>query len=77
MHTNAAKGTEVHSGEQFGIRGYWVNKDPDNPDVVYIEDIEDEVPEHKGSYCQFWCMSKISSSGLPVRLFNNLHSVFK
>lgn len=29
------------------------------------------------SYCQFWCMSKISSSGLPVRLFNNLHSVFK
>ncbi|HHF7349300.1 TPA: hypothetical protein ACPSKE_002504 [Legionella feeleii] len=48
MHTNAAKGTEVHSGEQFGIRGYWVNKDPDNPDVVYIEDTEDEVPEHKG-----------------------------
>ncbi|MFW2572475.1 MULTISPECIES: hypothetical protein [Legionella] len=48
MHTHAAKGTEVHSGEQFGIRGYWVNKDPDNPDVVYIEDIEDEVPEHAG-----------------------------
>ncbi|WP_238584862.1 hypothetical protein, partial [Legionella feeleii] len=36
------------------------------------------IRAHRGlSYCQFWCMSKISSSGLPVRLFNNLHSVFK
>ncbi|WP_207385273.1 hypothetical protein, partial [Legionella feeleii] len=32
------------------------------------------ITEFVRSYCQFWCMSKISSSGLPVRLFNNLHS---
>lgn len=29
------------------------------------------------SYCQIWCMAKILSSHLSVRLFNNLYPILK
>lgn len=56
MHTNADRGAQVHAGEQFGLRGYWVNSNPrDSSQIVYIEDIEDEVPGHtdKTTYIYF------------------------
>lgn len=42
---NENKGAQVKTGDQFGIIGWWVNKDLNSPlNPLHIDDPEDIVP---------------------------------
>ena len=47
--------------------------------VVLLATMTSKIVPYRGkkSYCQIWCMGKISSGDVPIGLFNNLHTVFK
>lgn len=45
MNMNPSKGTQVKTGDKFGIIGYWINKDQTHPiPITYVPDPSDIVP---------------------------------
>ena len=48
-------GKKVKTGDKFGIKGWWVNKDLSDPDpIIWIDDIDDEVPSQIKRYHYFY-----------------------
>ena len=45
MNAKTLKGTQVRTGDKFGIAGYWVNKDLMHPiHQLYVFDPDEKVP---------------------------------
>ncbi|MFJ1270133.1 hypothetical protein ACD661_16365 [Legionella lytica] len=47
--SNPQQGTQVKSGDLFGIDGIWINKDQSHHEAVVEAEAGDQVPGHSGS----------------------------
>lgn len=48
IDSNLQRGTQVKSGDLFGIDGFWVNTDQTHHEAITEAKAEDQVPGHSG-----------------------------